>query len=222
MSGRTTRLVGMYAVIAAAASVILAPLLALSYFATSDGGEELEVPTVSAWAEPGRDLAGGLVTFASADRVYSTYLQVFALLFPAVFLCAWALRAQRPPSTGPGRWGWRLALLGYLLFGAGLIVIAILLVAAAPSNTMVNIAFLALMFPGLLLGLIGSTVVGIGLVRTGYRPRLTAWLLALSFLLWIVGSFVLGHNSLGMVPLFVAWATTGWHFWRRQVTAAGT
>jgi hypothetical protein len=85
----TTRLTGLYAVLAGAAAVFLSPLLALSYFATADGAQELDIGTVSAWADPARDIAGGLLTWASADRVYSTYVQVFALLLLAVLLCAW-------------------------------------------------------------------------------------------------------------------------------------
>jgi hypothetical protein len=70
------------------------------------------------------------------------------------------------------------------------------------------------MLPGMLLMFVGSTVLGIGLIRTAYRPRSTSWLLALSIPLMIVASDVLGHNSLGLVPLLVAWATTGWRFSR--------
>lgn len=66
---RAVRLAGLYAVLAAVASFLVTPLLALSYFATESGDEELEVGSVSAWAEPARDLAGGLLTFASADSV---------------------------------------------------------------------------------------------------------------------------------------------------------
>ena len=61
-----TRLTGLYAVLAAAAAVFFSPLLALSYFATADGAQELETGTVSAWADPARDIVGGLLTWASA------------------------------------------------------------------------------------------------------------------------------------------------------------
>ena len=57
-------------------------------------------------------------------------------------------------------------------------------------------------------------MLGIALLRDRYAPRLTAWLLALAFPLMLVGSDVLGHNSLGMIPLFLAWAATGRHLWR--------
>ena len=46
MSDRATRLAGLYAAIAAAASVLLSPLLALSYFGIPDGAEQLHSGTV--------------------------------------------------------------------------------------------------------------------------------------------------------------------------------
>jgi len=215
MSDRATRFVGLYAILAAGVSMVVAPLFALSYFATSTGAEQLATATVSAWAEPARKIAGGLLTFASADRVYATYLQLFALLFPAVILCAWVVRTRRrQPPTRLERWGWRLALLGHFLIGLGLAMVAVVLIGAAPTSAIPNMLFLSLIAPGLFLGTVGSTLLGIRFLRSAYHPRLTAWLLALAFPLWIVGSDVLGHNSLGLIPLFVAWAITGWHIWR--------
>jgi hypothetical protein len=222
MSDRATRFTGVYAVIAAAAAVLLAPLLALSYFGTSEGAEDLEVGTVSAWADPARDLAGGLLTWASHDRVYATYIQAFALLFPAVFLCAWAVRARRRAESGRfERWSWRIALAGYGLASIGLSAAFVVLVGDPTGDgEALNFVFLALMFPGMLLSVIGSTVLGIALLRARYAPKLTAWLLALALPLMLVGSDVLGHNSLGMVPLFVAWAATGWQLSRVEPSHA--
>lgn len=220
MSDRSTRLAGLYATISGGVVVILSPLLALSYFATKDGAYELDTSTVSAWAKPARDIAGGLLTFASPERVYGTYLQGLALIFPAVLLCAWVTRSQRPGSqAGLERWGWRIALLGYTLLTAGLAVAFCMEVAAisfgtSTHNGPLNVLFLSILFPGILLATTGSSVLGIGLMRTGYRPRVTVWLLALGFPLWIVGSFALGHNSLGLMPLFLAWAVTGARLWR--------
>lgn len=209
MPVRNTRAIALYGIVAGVCAVLLAPLLALSYFATSEGAEELEIGTISAWAEPGRDLAGALLTFASPDHVYSTFTLLFALLFPAVILTASVVRSQRPASqTKPEKWGWRLARTGYVIFGAGLAIVAVALIFVTPGAAIVDIAFIGLMFPGLLLSLIGSTVLGSALIRAGYRPRVTTWLLALAFPLWIVGSFVIGHNSIGLVPLFLAWASS--------------
>ena len=214
-----TRLNGLYAMIAAAASLLFAPLLGLAYFATEDGAEDLEAGTVSAWADPARDIAGGLLTWASPDRVYATYLQVLALLFPAVFLCARAVRARRPvPTGGLERWGWRIALAGYGLATLGLTAAFFVLFGRDPTSDALETVFIALMVPGMLLSIVGSTVLGIALLRNRYAPKLTAWLLALAFPLAIVGSDVLGHNSLGMVPLFVAWGAAGRQLWRSEVS----
>lgn len=221
MSDGTTRFAALYAVLAAVAALVFAPLLALSYFAIEDGAAELDAATVSAWAEPGRDLAGGLVTFASADRVYATYTQVLALLFPAVLLCAWITRRRRGRLEGRlERWGWRISLGGYALFGFGLALVAVMLVGASASSEALDYAFMPFMFPGLLLALIGSTVLGIGLLRARYEPRVTAWLLALAVPLFVAGSVVLGHNSLGLVPLFLAWGLTGRRLLRKESPAA--
>ena len=79
---------------------------------------------------------------------------------------------------------------------------------------------MALMVPGMLISIVGSTVLGIALLHAGYAPKLTAWLLALAIPLMFLASDGLGHNSLGMVPLFVAWAAAGWQMWRGQVNAS--
>jgi hypothetical protein len=203
--------------------VFAAPLLALSYFAIGDGKKELDAGSVSAWAEPARRIVGGLETFASPDRVYATYTQLFALLFPGLLLCAFLAFSGRPQSiTRPERWGWTLALVGYSLMGVGLVTVSLLLIGASPNGNLVNIPFIALMFPGMLLALLGSTTLGVALLRAGRLPRLTSWLLTLSLPLAFVGSVVLGHNSIGIVPLFIAWAATGYRFPRNQPTSPGT
>jgi hypothetical protein len=214
MSDRVTRFVGLYTLIAAAASLVVAPLLGLAYFAIPAGAEE-ETGTVAAWADPARDLAGGLLTFASADRVYATFTQAFALILPAVLLCAWVTRALcRRTESRLERWGWRMTLTAYSLLALGLAIVSVMLIGASPSSKMLDFAYLPLVFPGIVFGTIGSTVLGIGLLRSAYEPRVTAWILALVFPLWIIGDFVIGHNSLGLVPLFVAWAATGWRLFR--------
>ena len=216
-----TRLTGLYTVFAAGAVALLSPLLALSYFATDEGVEELQISTVSGWAEPARDLVGGLLTWASPDRVYSTYVQLFALLFPAVFLGARAVHARRPVPAGRfERWSWRITLTGYGLLALGLLVVSFAMVGADPAAPAVDAGFMALMFPGMLIGAVGSTMLGIALLRAGYAPKITAWLLALSFVLLLAASSVLGHNGIGLVPLFVAWAVPGWRMWRAPASRA--
>jgi hypothetical protein len=219
MADRPTRLVGLYSVLAAAAAIVLAPLFALAYSRTPEGAEEFDSATLFAgWTERGIELAGGLLTFASADRVYSTYLQLFALLFPAIVLTALLARSRRPVPRGAlERWAWRVALAGYALLAFGIVAIAVVLVVTEPSHPVVDALFLGTLLPGLLVSVLASTVLGLALLRSGYEPRVTPWLLALAVPLWLFGSFGLGHNSIGLVPLFVAWAATGWRL--RQAAA---
>jgi hypothetical protein len=208
-------LAGLYAVLAAAAALVLAPLLSLAYFAIPDGVGELQSATVSAWANPARHAAGPLLTFASPDRVYATYLQALALLFPAIVVSAWITRRSRPAEiTRLERWGWRITLVGYSMLVVGLLAVSLLLIGVSPSGSATNAVFFPLVIPGTLLGTTGSSALGIALLRSAYRPRLTAWLLTLGLPLWLFGSVVLGHNSVGLVPLLVAWAATGRHFGR--------
>lgn len=221
MSNRATRLAGLYAAIAAVASVLLSPVLALSYFGIPDGAEQLHSGTVRAWATPARDLIGGLLTWAPPERVYATYVQAFALIFPAVFLCARAVRARRPAPGRNERWGWRIALTGYAWGALGLLAALPLLISAPDGDTLaVNLVFLALMLPGMFISAIGSTVLGIALLRSHYTPRLTPWLLTLAFPSMLIIPTVLGHNSLGMVPLIVAWGVSGIQLWRAHDQAS--
>jgi hypothetical protein len=229
VSERRIRLTSLYVMIAAGAAVLLSPLLALSYFATADGAAELETGTVSAWAEPGRDLVGGLLTWAGPERVYATYVQVFALLFPAIFLCARIVRARRPAPAGrTERWGWRISLFGYGLLSVGLIAASVVLVDASAAvegssaYQALDAAFIVLMLPGMLISVIGSTVLGIALLRNRYQPALTAALLALAFPSLFVVSTALGHNSLGLLPLFVAWGASGLRLWRLAAPHEGS
>ena len=209
MSDRATRLTGLYAAIAATAAVVLSPLLALSYFATDDGAEALTTGTVSAWAHPARDLAASLLTWASPDRVYATYTQAFLLLFPAVILCALAVRARRTPARRTERWGWRIALLGYGLATLGLATASLALAGGNTNVAALNVAFLALMIPGMLFSAAGSSTLGIALLRDHSQSPVPASLLALAFPSMLVLSAVLGHNSIGMLPLMLAWGITG-------------
>ena len=80
--------------------------------------------------------------------------------------------------------------------------------------------FLALLLPGMFISAIGSTVLGIALLRGRYTPRLTPWLLTLAFPSMLIIPTVLGHNSLGMVPLILAWGISGIQLWRAHDQAS--
>ena len=216
MSNRAPRLVGLYAIVAAAGAVIVSPLLALSYFGTESGASELESGTVSAWADPAREVAGGLLTWTSPDRVYGVYFLLFWALFPAVFLCARAVRAHRSEEGRLERWGWRAALFGYGLGAVGVIVAAAIVVGGSAESRVIDAVFLAVMIPAMAIDVIGSTLLGVALLRSRYEPTLTAWLLTLVFPSMLVVPGLLGNLSLGLLVVFVAWAVSGWRLWRAQ------
>jgi hypothetical protein len=227
VSDRATRLAAVYSVIAAPAALLLSPLLALSYFGTAEGAVELETGTVAGWADPARDLVGGLVTWAAPERVYASYVQLFALLFPAIFLCARAARARRPDGVDRfERWAWRTALVGYGLLSAGLLAAGLVLVDASAAVEgssaygVLDVVFMSLMFPGMAISAIGSTLLGIALLRSRFQPKITAALLVLAFPALFALSTLLGHNGLALLPLFLAWAATGRRLLSEQ--SAGT
>jgi hypothetical protein len=213
MSDRRARLAGLAAVIAGAAALVVSPLLALSYFATAEGAAELEKATVSAWAEPARELAGGLLTWASPERVYGTYWLSFWALFAAVFLCARTVHARRPAGGRLERWGWRAALFGYALGAVGAIAAFVILVSGSTADAAIDVAFVALMLPATAIDVIGSTVLGIALLRSRYRPRLTAWSLTLVLPSMLLLPTFLGNLSLGLLVVYAAWAASGWRLW---------
>jgi hypothetical protein len=202
MSQRTTRLVGLYAVVAAGLAVVVSPLLALAYFATGDGSEELESGTVSAWAEPARDVAGGLLTWTSPDRVYGTYWLLFWVLFVPVFFCARAVHAQRPSTARRlEHWAWRVALVGYGLGAVGSLAAIAIIIEGTAENAVIDVAFLTVMIPALLIDGIGSTLLGIALVRARYEPKTTAWLLILTLPSIVVLPAIFGNLSFGLLPV---------------------
>lgn len=219
MSDSTSRRIGRGTVLAAAAATVLSPLLALSYFATEEGAQELGNPTVAAWAEPAGDAAGGLLTWASPDRVYGTYWLLFWMLFTSVFLCARAVHAERAQGTGGlERWGWQLALVGYALGAVGGAAACLVIVAGSGADAVVDVAFFGVMLPAMAIDVIGSTMLGIALLQSGYRPRTTAVLLVLTVPSVLALPVVLGNLSLGLLVVFVAWAFTGRRLWRAEVS----
>lgn len=209
MSIVESRPVRTYAIVSSVLMVLFSPLLAMSYFASEDGAPSYAAGTVHAWAEPARRVFEPLLTFASADRVYATYALVVAFLVPALPLAVWAVRRARALQAGTfeSRASWVVAV-AWSLFSASLLVVTLALQvnpADVSGNSMVNAGFLAGMIPGLLIGCLGSAVLGTSLLRHGFLPRGAAVLILLAFPLWIVGSDVLGHNSMGLLPQMLAW-----------------
>lgn len=208
MNDTAVRRAGLAIVVMAAASVVMAPLNALARMRTDDGRSDFDNPLAHWWADPAMQTLGPLVDWGAPDTVYETYGKFYVLALVAVLGCALAVRSQRPSTLRfSERWGWRLALTSYCL----------MLISLFFTYWIANLdlVFLAVTLPSLLLNTIGETMLGIGLIRSGFRPRLTGWVLALSFLL-TQALVMVSTQALGMWPMMLAWAAAGWSLWHSE------
>ncbi len=200
MNQDQVRWIGRGAVAGAALGAVLTPLHAMARHATPDGRGDLELPLTRAWSQPLSEALRPLLDWADADTVYITYGRGWSLVFAAVGLSAFATWQQRSPR-GAERWGWRTALPAYaLLFLAG--------VFTYWTPRWMDTAFVALALPGLLLTLVGSTVLGVALLKRRFAPQASAWLLALSFPLFVALGQAVSFGG-ALMPLIVAWHSSG-------------
>jgi hypothetical protein len=187
-------------------SILVGIMHSQARFATDAGREDVTALT-RAWADPARSVLEPLLTFADADRVYVIYGMLWGPLFLVALGCAIVVRRRRC-LTGMGggeRWAWRVYLTGISLFTLGGFGAYY---GAWINPAMVDRAFVALVIPGVLITLIGGTWLGIVLLRRGFRPRVTAVILAL------VLPIVLGVSSLmslgsAFIPMLIAWGFAG-------------
>src|SRR4051812_12399619 len=192
-------LLGRLAFLAACVGTVLGPLHALARYATSDGSGDLDSPLVRWWAVPAAGTFHWLLDWGSADTVYLTYGKLWAPLGLAAALFAVAVRRSRTP-VGLERWGWRLALAGYTL--------AVAAVVGEYWTPWLDETFLFVALPGILVSLIGSTVLGIALLRRGVLPRSTGWLLATWLVSFIALNSVLALGA-ALLPMLWAWGVAG-------------
>ncbi len=178
--------------------LLLGLLHALARYRTEDGKADLELPLTAAWAEPAGRALRPLLDWGDPDLVYVTYGKLWLPVFVALLLAALVVHRQRRPQ-GFERWAWLVALTGYA--------VAVVSVGAeywtqwsGSPNGLLDVIFAA-SIPAMLLTLLASTVLGVTLLRRGFRPRVAAWLLALTFPLALVIPQV---TSLGNVILPVA------------------
>jgi hypothetical protein len=193
-------LLGRAAFWSAAFATVLGPVHALARYATEDGKEDLDLPGVRAWAEPARDALNPILDWGSPETVYTTYGKLWLPVFLLATLVALVVRGSRGETTGAEKWGWRLASLGYVIVTVGLV--------GEYWSPYLDETFAVVGIPGLLLSVIGSTVLGIGLLRRGYRPPATAMLLVAWFPLMIVISDLVALGA-ACLPFLWAWGLTG-------------
>jgi hypothetical protein len=195
---RTT--IGRFAWFSAWFALVMGQLHALARHRTEDGAADLDLPLTAAWAEPAGDLLSPLLDWADPDLVYVTYGKLWLPVFVAFFLCALvSYRSRRP--RGFERGAWRVVLVGY-----GAAVVSVFgeywTQWTGEPNALLDIVFLA-SIPAILVTMLGSSVLGIALVRNGFRPRAAAWLLVATFPSALVITSV---TSMGNIVLPIAFA----------------
>jgi hypothetical protein len=193
--------IGRFAWVMAWFGLVAGQLHALARHNTVDGKEDLQSPLTSFWSDPARKALSPLLDWGTPDQVYLTYGKVWLPVFVAFTLCAFAVHRRRTPY-GFEKWAWRIALTGYVWACLAVFGDYWLQWGTHDWEPLLTIAFVAGL-PGLVLTLLGSSVLGIALLRRGCRPRLSAWLLTLAFPLAIAIQTV---TSLGNVALPVAFA----------------
>ena len=176
-------------------------LHALARHNTADGKEDLELPLTAAWSDPAREALSPLLDWANPDVVYLTYGKVWFPVFVAFTLAAFVVHSRRAPY-GFEKWAWRIALTGYVWACAAVFGDYWLQWGAHAAEPLLTITFVAGL-PALLLTVVGSSLLGIALLRRGFRPRASGWLLALTFPLVFVIDLV---TSMGSLALPVAFA----------------
>lgn len=205
------REIGRFAWVMAWVGLVVGQVHALSRFATADGKEDLENPLVRAWAEPGADLLSPLLTWSNPDLVYVTYGKIWLPVFAAFTLCAIVVHRRRQPVRFE-KWAWRLAIGSYAVATA-----AVFLDywtqwtgdynGDGIEGTLFTLGWIATV-PGFLGMMLFSTLLGITLLATRFRPVLPAVLLTLV----IPAMFaILSVTSMGSaaLPVMFAFAILG-------------
>ncbi|MGR0321125.1 hypothetical protein [Agromyces sp. ZXT2-3] len=207
VSARRARLIAVIAWAMAAFGTVAGQLHALSRVAAHP--EDLESPLLASWAVPAQDALRPLLDWGDPTLVYWTYGKIW-LPVALAFLAAAALAYRDRRPVGGERVLWSVQLGAY-----GLLALAL----AGDYYTPWTDAFF-------LVGLIAFAVIGLGgiplgivLLRRGFRPRATAWLLIAMLPFFFVITEVTSMGS-AMLPLMWGWAIAAESVARRAAAAS--
>jgi hypothetical protein len=203
-TARTRRRIGASAWALAWFGLVAGQLHALSRHRTVDGREDLEIAATRFWSDPARDLLAPLLEWADPDTVYLTYGKLWIPVFLAFTACAVVVARERRPR-GFERVAWWAAITTYAAATAS--VIAYYGLQWTGFNAVEGPADV-LMFTSLPLMMLTTTVLGITLLTTGFRPRLPAVLLALQIPLLLAITMVTSLGS-GALPVAFAFGILG-------------
>jgi hypothetical protein len=172
---------------------------------TVDGKGDLQLWTTRVWSDPARQFFRPLLDWSNPDAVYLTYGKIWFPVFAAFTACAFVLYRRRQPR-GFEKFAWRFALFGYAW--ATVAVLVSYWTQWTHTSALLDLSFVFLDIPGLLMTVVGSTLLGIILLRRGFRPRVTAWLLALTLPLTVTIQMFTSMGS-GALPVMFAFGIAG-------------
>ena len=184
----------------AVTSLVLVPLHGLARFNTDFGHKDLDECCAAWWGRPGLEALHSLITWSDPYSVYLWYGRVWVLLLAAAAFAAFAVHAVLRPVNRTQTWAWRAVLTGLVLETVG--------IGGAFFTPWLDQFYLGVGVPGVALGLIGGTVLGISSLRRGPLPWFTAVVLTIGILNEIVlSTFVYAGGA--VVPVLFAWAVAG-------------
>lgn len=217
MNYRTQQRIGRAAWIMAWVGLVVGQLHALARHNTADGQGDLKQPLTRIWSDPARRALRPLLDWANPDTVYLTYGKIWLPVFLAFTLCA-LVAYRRRGAQGFERVAWRIALAGYILACVGVFLDYYTQWTGYLPDALGS-AFFGVTIVALLLTLAGSTLLGIALLRNGFRPRTSGWLLALTIPL-AVGILQLTSMGSAALPIMFAYGILGRRLAVRQPSAA--
>jgi hypothetical protein len=175
-------------------------LHALARHATAEGHRDLDQSLFTRlWSVPASDALSPLLDWSDPYTVYATYGKLWIPVYAAFTLCAFVVRSHREP-TGAEKWGWRICLTAYALFTVSVI--------GDYFTPWMDQSFMFLGMPAAAMMLVGSPLLGVALLRNGFRPRITAWTLVLWLPLLLAITQVTSLGS-AFLPTAFAWAYAG-------------
>jgi hypothetical protein len=198
---KTQRLIVGFAWATAWFGLVLGPVHAMARHATPEGAGDLEsAPLTRLWSVPLSKALAPLLDWSDPYTVYVTYGRLWIPVYASILLCALFVRTTRAMPRRREAWAWRVLLVAYTL--------TTLSIVGDYFTPWMDQSFVFVGMPAALLELVGSTWLGIVLVRSGFRPRILPWVLAL----WLPIVLALTQvTSLGStaLPMAFAWAYAG-------------
>lgn len=208
----TARRITITAWVMAAFGTVAGELHALSRF-NSHPGDIADGGLGPKWAVPAIDALRPLFDWGDPKFVYWTYGKIWLPVCLAFLAAAWLVYRRRQPQ-GAERWAWRVQLAAYALLTISV---------TGDYYTLWTDQFF-------IVGLVALPVIGFGgiwfgilLLRGGFRPRVTAWLL-IAFLPLFVAITEVTSMGNTLLPLMWGWAIAAHHAVRHapESVAAGT